>query len=364
MTDLDDLEGIARLDTLGVLDAMEGFDEQLRAGWELGLAAAELPSGEGLESVVVLGMGGSGSAGDIARTVAEPRLPLPFLVEKGYGELPAWVGRNSLVFAVSYSGNTEETLSAVTEAHARGARLVTVSSGGRLQEIAADFGAAHVSVPGGRQPRASLGFLAMPILAILSRLEVVPDLAEDAAETFEVAAAEAHACDRDVPLQENPAKALGAALAGGVPVVWGGRGVGAAAAYRFKCDLNEYGKLQAYWNELPEANHNEIVGFDSDLLGGLYLVMLRDRDEHPRIARRFEVTEEAIRTRLAGSSSWWSEGESRLARILSLVARTQFAAIYAGLASGVDPGPVDSIESMKEALGPYEVTNGAEGDPV
>jgi glucose/mannose-6-phosphate isomerase len=355
LTQLDDLEAIDRLDTLDVLGAMEDLAEQLRTGWELGNAVESLPSEEGVDSVAILGMGGSGSAGDIARVVAEPRIPVPFRVFKGYGELPSWIGRNSLVIASSYSGNTEETLEVLTKAHERGARIVTISSGGQLEQLAVDFGAAHVKVPEGHQPRASLGYLAMPVLSVLSRMELIPEASADVAETVRTVATICEDCHRQNPQSENPAKGLAARLAGKLPLIYGGIGIGAAAAYRFKCDLNEYAKMHAFSNEIPEANHNEIVGFESpDYAADLVVVYLRDIDEHPRIAQRFEIFDRLISKGISDSITIQSTGTSPLARILSLVAVTQFAAIYAGLALDVDPGPVEPIENLKRELNKEE----------
>lgn len=351
MTRLDDLDGIDALDSLDVLGAMEDFADQLRVGWELGDNVESLPLEEGIDSVAIFGMGGSGSAGDMARVVAEPRIPVPFLVLKGYGDLPSWIGRNSLVIASSYSGNTEETLDALSAAHARGARVVTISSGGQLEALAVEYGAANVKVPPGRQPRASLGYLAMPLLAVLSRMGLIPDLSADAAEAVRLVAEICESCHRKKPEGENPAKLLGARLAGTLPLVYGGRGLGATAAYRFKCDLNEYAKMHAFSNEIPEANHNEIVGFESTQFADqLAAVYLRDAEEHPLIARRFEVFSRLIAGGVSDSITVESKGTSVLARILSLVAVTQFAAIYTGLAQGVDPGPVEPIENLKREL--------------
>ena len=274
---------------------------------------------------------------------------------KGYGELPSWIGRNSLVIASSYSGNTEETLEVLTKAHERGARIVTISSGGQLEQLAVDFGAAHVKVPGGHQPRASLGYLAMPVLSVLSRMQLIPEASADVDETVSVVASICGECHRKNPEADNPAKTLAARLVGKLPLIYGGTGLGAAAAYRFKCDLNEYAKMHAFSNEIPEANHNEIVGFESpDHADDLVGVYLRDIDEHPRIAQRFEIYDQLISKGISDSITIQSAGTSVLARILSLVAVTQFAAIYAGLARDVDPGPVEPIENLKRELNKEE----------
>ncbi|MEA2447177.1 MAG: glucose/mannose-6-phosphate isomerase [Actinomycetota bacterium] len=353
MIDLDDLDAIARLDSQDVLGAVERFADQCSEGWEIGRAAGALPDGTGVDSVVVLGMGGSGVSGDVVQAVLEPRLPVPFRVIKSYGPLPEWVGRNTLAFAISYSGSTEETVAALEEAHSRGCRAVTISSGGPLAEMAKNYGLAHVPIPGGLQPRASLGYLTLPILAVLVGVGLAPDLLDDVDDAIETLGELASRCDRKRSRQENPAKDLAARLAGNVPVIYGGYGLGATAAYRFKCDVNEYGKQPAFWATLPELDHNEIVGWNklTDLTKDRFvLVFLRDPEDHERIKLRFETTRALVEDQFAEVIEVPAEGTSPLARLLSLVFITQLAAIYIGLANEVDPGPVDVIQKLKAEL--------------
>jgi glucose/mannose-6-phosphate isomerase len=347
---LDDFGAIERLDSLSVLETVEGFADQCRRGWQLGGSALALPEAGGVESVVVLGMGGSGVSGDVVRSVVEPRLPIPFRVEKGYGPLPSWVGRTSLVFAVSYSGNTEETLSAAADALERGARLVTVATGGALAEMAEDHDLSHVAIPPGLQPRSALGFLTLPLLAVLDRMELVPPLEEDVEEAIDVLDGIALRCQRKSAAHDNPAKSLAGRLVGKIPLIYGGHGLGATAAYRFKCDLNEYAKTPAFWNELPELNHNEIESWQAETTRDFALVMLRDHDESAAISRRFDITKELIGAPGAEAYEVMSEGRSVLARLLSLLLVTQLAAIYLALARGIDPGPVEVLERLKQKL--------------
>lgn len=351
MRDIDDVD--LSLDSEDVLGAVERFAEQCREAWEIGRAATNLPDGEGIDSVVVLGMGGSGVSGDVVQTVVEPRLPMPLRTIKGYGPIPEWVGRNTLVFAVSYSGSTEETLVALDDVLAKGARVVTVSSGGPLAAVATAKGLAHVGIPTGLQPRASLGYLSLPLLAVLTQMGLVPDLEADIDEAVKVLSEMAPRCHRDRPCSENPAKDLAKRIIGRIPVIYGGSGVGATAAYRFKCDLNEYGKTPAFSNEIPELDHNEIVGWNQldDLSSERFVcVLLRDPGEHERVKLRFDITRRLIEERLAGFIEVNAEGESVLARLLSLIFVTQLASIYVGLAYGVDPGPVDVIMKLKAEL--------------
>jgi glucose/mannose-6-phosphate isomerase len=351
--DLDDASIIERLDSENVLDAVERFPAQCREAWAIGKAASGLPDAAGLDSTVVLGMGGSGVSGDVVQAVVEPRLPLALRVIKSYGPLPEWIGRNTLVFAVSYSGSTEETVAALREAHERGCRAVTISSGGPLQEMAREFAIAHVAIPPGLQPRASLGYLTLPILAVLETMGIVSDLGTDVEEAVKVLESLAERCDRGRPRSDNPAKDLAARIAGRIPVVYGGFGVGSTAAYRFKCDLNEYGKTPAFWNVLPELDHNEIVGWDrlSDLTSkNFVLILLRDAAEHPRVSFRFEITRRLIESSFNEVVEVEAEGSAALSQLLSLTFVTQLAAIYVGLAYGVDPGPVEVIQKLKSEL--------------
>lgn len=351
--ELDDLNDLARLDSEDVLAAVERFADQCREGWEIGRAASGLPAADGIDSIVVLGMGGSGVSGDVIRSIVEPRLPIPFRVIKSYGPLPEWIGRNTLVFAVSYSGSTEETVAALEEAHTRGARAVTISSGGPLAEMAREYGLAHVRIPTGLQPRASLGYLTLPVLAVLVQIGLVPDMQSDIDEAIEVLTDVASRCHRRLPTDENPAKQLAARIHGRVPVVYGGTGLGATAAYRFKCDLNEYGKTPAFWHEVPELDHNEIVGWNqlSELTKqNFVLIFLRDKAEHDRIELRFEITRRLIEANVADVIEIPAEGDGVIARLLSLILITQLAAIYVGLGYEVDPGPVEVIQKLKSEL--------------
>ena len=353
MIDLDDLGIIEKLDSEDVFEAVERFSEQCARGWEIGLAATGLPAADGIDSVVVLGMGGSGVSGDVVQAIVEPRLPFPWRTIKSYGPLPEWVGRNTLVFAVSYSGSTEETVTALTEAHQRGARTVALSSGGPLADLASEFGLAHIEIPSGLQPRASLGYLTLPILAALVKMGLVPDMQDDVDQAVGLLAELEQRCHRSRSMTENPAKDLANRIRGRVPVVYGGHGLGAVAAYRFKCDLNEYGKTPAFWHEFPELNHNEIVGWNqlSELTKEQFVIVyLRSEDEHPRIDLRMSITRSLIEDEVAEIIEVPATGPSAISRLLSLILVTQLAAIYVGLSYEVDPGPVDVIMNLKKQL--------------
>lgn len=351
--DLDDLNALASHDSEDVLGAVERFADQCREAWNIGLVAEGLPDGDGATSIVVLGMGGSGVSGDVVQTVLEPRSPIPVRVIKGYGPLPESIGRNTIVFAVSYSGSTEETLAAMEDAIAKGARTVAICSGGPMAEMAREHGVAQISIPSGLQPRASLGYLSLPILAALQKMGLAASLDDDVEESVSVLSDLADRCHRKNPSDANPSKQLAEVLRSKVAVIYGGSAVSATAAMRFKCDLNEYGKVPAFWNAFPELNHNEIVGWtslDSVTSENMVLVLLRDAGEHERVGLRFEITQRLTESSFAEVTELHSEGSCALARLLSLVFVTQLASIYVGLAQGVDPGPVEVIQELKAEL--------------
>lgn len=353
-TDLDDLEAVTTLDSLDVLGSAERFADQCREGWTIGLAASGLPEGTGVETVLVLGMGGSGIAGEVVGAVAAARLLVPFTTLKGYGPLPEWVGRNTLVVAVSYSGDTEETLEAVEAARARAARIVAVSSGGRLAEMAETSGFAYLRIPGGRQPRASLGWLSMSIMGAMTVMGLLAaDVEAELDEAVQVLSEISERCKRSVMGDANEAKVLALRLVGRVPVVYGAQGIGSVAAQRCKTDLNEYAKTPAFYNVIPELNHNEIAGYAelAELTAaGFVTVLLRDSSEHARVSVRFDITRSLVEPRVAAAVEVSSQGKSPTARLLSLILVTQFAAIYLGLAYGRDPGPVEALDELKAEL--------------
>ncbi|MBA2274838.1 MAG: bifunctional phosphoglucose/phosphomannose isomerase [Actinobacteria bacterium] len=353
MIDLDDVETMEQLDSLSILDDVEAFPQQCRKAWRIAETAEALPSGAGVDSVLVIGMGGSGISGDLVQAVLEPHFPVPWRVVKAYGPLPDWVGRNTCVFVMSYSGQTEEALAAFEDASERRSRMVIISSGGALASMAGDRGAALVRIPGGLQPRASLGYLCLCLLGTLQRMDLATDMAADVAEAMAVLDGIVAGCGLHIPTVENPAKMLAGRLYGKIPVIYGGYGVGAVAAQRFKTDLNEYGKTPAFYNVLPELNHNEIAGWNrlEELTSAnVVVVLLRDPHEDARVALRFPATAKLIAGHVSDVIEVYAQGTSPLARLLSFALITQLAAVYLGFGYGVDPGPVEAIEKLKSEL--------------
>lgn len=301
----------------------------------------------GVEAVVVTGMGGSGITGDVLWCLATEAFDRPLVVHKGYG-LPAWVGASTLVLAISYSGSTEETVSAEAEAKARGARRFVVAGGGPLAASAGEDGTPCVGTPPGRQPRHSLGYLLVPALFALG-------LDEGYDEALEVMDSVAARAALDVDPADDPIKQLATDLADAATtsLILGGRGAGAVAGYRLKCQLAENAKLPALLDELPEANHNDVVAWQEQslLTGATGLISVRDRlGEHERTALRFDITEDLLADRVTWHHQLESTGTSALARLSSLLLQADLVSVYAAIALDRDPTPIPFIDSVKKRL--------------
>jgi glucose/mannose-6-phosphate isomerase len=350
--DLDDLDAVAKGDPADMLGAVERSSAQ----WREGLRRAEevegpLPEPGEIENVVVCGMGGSGIAGDVLEAVAARRAAVPLSVVKGYA-LPVYVGPLTFLIAVSYSGNTEETVACFDEAVGRGARVATVTSGGLLAERAAKLGAACVRPVEGLQPRAGLPSLAAICLVLLERAGLVEDVRRDLVETEGLLASKAGEWGRESRSSGNEAKRLAQAIEGLMPHLWGQEGELAVAALRWRCQLNENAKVPASEGVLPELDHNEVVGCDPGLphLERMALVVLRAAGEDPRIAKRIGATLELVRDRYGRVEEAWAEGRSPLARLMTSALLGDFVSVYLALLRGVDPTPVEAIERLKRAL--------------
>ena len=343
---LDDPSGIGRLDRHGAREVLSRFPAQCRE------AAALRPEPDRAlgrpRLIVVAGMGGSAAGGDLLSVCAGDHLGVPVLTHRGY-DLPPAAGAETLVIAVSYSGDTVEAVSAFEAALTAGLGVVALTQGGRLGAVAARHRATLVTLPGGLPPRLALGYLFFPLLTVLARtgLSTLPraEVAE-ALDILEMLAAELGPAQ---PAAKNEAKRLALEIGDRMPVAYGGQLTG-AVAYRWKTDIEENAKRLAVAGALPEMNHNEIEAWRAPEAGRLHAVLLRDRGEHPDIGRRFEVLRALLAPVAGGISEAWSRGEGRLARLLSLTYLGQWTSYYLALLRGVDPWLVPMLEEVKRRL--------------
>ncbi|MBI4744408.1 MAG: bifunctional phosphoglucose/phosphomannose isomerase [Actinobacteria bacterium] len=348
---LDSFELIKSIDKSGMLSVVEKFPTQCKEAAKIGDSIKISWDCSSLRSVIVLGMGGSGIGGDILKTVLADELNLPVFVNKTY-QLPAFVNNESLVFAVSYSGNTEETLSGFDEARARKARIVAVTSGGELKEKAEKLNYPIVKIPAGFQPRAVLGYLFFPVIIALAKIGLIKDKSDDIHQTIELLDELSKNYSSSNPLDKNKAKQLAVDLFNQIPVIYGSDGLTDVSALRWKCQFNENSKIPAFNHIFPELNHNEIVGWErlKELNEKFSLIFLRDESDHSRLIKRMDVTKELLADSVGNIYEVWTKGKSKLTKIFSSIYLGDFISVYLALLYKVDPTPVERITLLKNRL--------------
>jgi glucose/mannose-6-phosphate isomerase len=341
-------------DTLNFLDAVAGLPEQLAAAHEAAamVHADALPNADAIRNIVVLGMGGSGISGDVVSAAFNDEIPVPVTVLKQM-RTPAFVGPETLAFAMSYSGGTEETISMARSAVEKGAQLVAVSCGGELEAIAREAGGLHIACPSGYLPRAAVGALVAPLCTVLFRIGFAPGAHAMLMQAQAQLARRRDQCCPQVEGAANPARELARQIGRTIPLIYGGGAIGATAAYRWKCDVNENAKAPAFSNAYPELDHNEICawGQHGDVTRQLLtLIELRHGFEHDRLRLRFDATREIIEECVHQVLSVEAQGEGRLAQLLDLMYVGDWTSCYLGLQNDVDPGPIDAIFALKARL--------------
>jgi glucose/mannose-6-phosphate isomerase len=342
-----DAAAVAAVDSTGQAAEICDLAAHLRdAVWRVDSANIEPVDAAG--GLVVSGMGGSAVGARLALGALGPRLRRPFAIADGYA-LPAWTGPDHLVLCSSYSGGTEETLAGYDDALERGAPRVVATTGGALAERARRDGVPVIPLPGGFQPRAAVGYglvAALEAAALSGAAPSIRDEIESAAVLAERLAGEWGPGGAD----DGAAKALARRLHGSVPVVTGAE-LTAPVAYRWKCQFNENAKVPSFSSALPEADHNEVVGWPaSGSLGPFSAVFLEDADGHPRNLARSELTAELARGAATTVERIAPQGESRLERLVSLVLLGDLVSLYLAVLRDVDPVDIAPIDQLKAAL--------------
>jgi len=338
---------IEALDAADQLTDILALPEHLRdAMWKV--ESASLGAWDSPGGLVVAGMGGSAVGGALARAALGDHASRPILSARAYG-LPPWTQPDTTVLCSSYSGNTEETLACYEAAGALGARRVAVTSGGQLARQARADGVPVIPVAGGLQPRAAVAYMTVASLHVAAQCGAGPGLTSEldvAADHLEALAVEWG--------PDGPADALSRGLArglhGSVPVV-AGAGLTAPLAYRWKTQINENAKVPAFASELPELDHNEIVGWGgAEGVGRFAAVFLDDADTHPRVKARIALTERLVAEHATATFVVESRGQTAVERVFSLVLLGDLVSLYLAILRGVDPTPVEIIERLKAEL--------------
>jgi glucose/mannose-6-phosphate isomerase len=302
------------------------------------------------QQIVIVGMGGSAIGGEILKGWLFDELPIPIEVCRDYS-LPAYANEDTLVFAISCSGKTEETLSAFVEAVKRRCKTITITSGGHLLSFSEQLQVPHVIVPSELPSRVTLPYLFFPLPIFLEKLGVLQNKEKEIQETIRIVKQLSRENSPETPTRGNPSKKLALELKETIPVVYGFRQY-AAIARRLKTQFNENSKVPSKHDVFPELNHNEVVGWEASeaLTKRFSILLIRDREEPPEIRHRIETTKSLMLHKAQKVLEIYARGESKLAKIFSVLFVGDLASVYLAILRNTNPTPVESINKIKEEM--------------
>ncbi|RMF60571.1 MAG: bifunctional phosphoglucose/phosphomannose isomerase [Calditrichaeota bacterium] len=333
------------------LKYLSGFPQQILDTRELMKNVKVDYSISQFQNLVIGGMGGSAIAGDLALAFSREKLPLPAMVIREY-DIPVFVNKSTLFIALSYSGNTEETLSTSQQAIEKGATLIGISSGGELENICKKGNYVHIKIPEGYPPRQALGYLFFSLYYLLDRLGVSIANEADVNETVTLLQELAGRYDPHLNMGSNLASHIAQSIYHAFPVIYTGVPFLYPVPVRWRNQFNENSKCMAFSNVFPELNHNEIMGWEGlyEVNKHLRIILLRDPEETPRMKKRIEISKEVIRNSRIPLGEIFSEGSSRLARLFSLIYVGDWASYLLAMLNEKDPIRIDGITYLKEKL--------------
>ena len=295
-------------------------------------------------------MGGSAIGGALLKDWLCDKTSIPIEICRDYN-IPAYADENTFAIAVSYSGETEETLSALIEAAKRRCIITTICSGGHLQAFSEKLGFPNITIPSGFPPRAAIAYTFFPLLVLAKKIGVVKEISEETEEAIKVLEKLSKKNRIQVFLENNEAKKLAVEIYGTIPVIYGSRHF-AAVAMRLKCQFNENSKTPSKFETFSELNHNEIVGWEAlqDLTKLFSIIILRDHYETPEIRHRIEITKNIVAPKVSKILEIKAIGQHKLTRMLSSMYIGDLASVYLALLKGVDPTPTKTIVHLKREM--------------
>lgn len=339
---------IDSLDSKDMWARLLGFPAQWDRAVEMSRELTlDIDSGR-VRNICIAGLGGSAIGGELIRAYSYRSCQWPVQLVRHY-DIPRWVGEQTLFIICSFSGNTEEALAAAEQARMQGAQLVALTSGGELMVRATREDFDYLKLPGGMPSRAALGYMFVPLFRIFQRLGLIDESKDVLAETSDLLHQQAQLFRNT---DDNEALTLARSLMDTLPVIYSDGTTMAPVNLRWRNQIEENAKTLAYGHTLPEMNHNEIVGWERivHLTGRLSVIMLRDREDHPKVQQRMQIVEELIADQTASINVLRTRGESRLTRMFSLVQLGDWTSFYFAMLNGVDPTPVTKIDLLKRRL--------------
>jgi glucose/mannose-6-phosphate isomerase len=350
MSVLDSPSLYTQLDPSGMLQHLHRFPEQCRRAWDSSARLHLPPEYASVNRVVISGMGGSAIGGEFIRRLAAVDNSVPVAVHRDYG-LPPFVDRNTLLIFSSYSGNTEETISCFAESLSTAARKLAITTGGKLRELAQQEGFPVLTIDYASPPRAAFPHSFVSLLGVFNALGLIRDKTADFQEALQVLGSIAGEAGEGVPLASNPAKQLAAELHGRLSVVYGA-GLLTEVAQRWKTQINENSKAWAFYETLPELNHNAVVGyqFPPEVGARAMVVLLHSPLLHQRVSVRYRLTQEILAQQAVKHRTVEATGRGALAQMLGMVLLGDYVSLYLAMLNRVDPSGVPQIDYLKSRL--------------
>ncbi|MGD0337491.1 MAG: bifunctional phosphoglucose/phosphomannose isomerase [Bacteroidota bacterium] len=330
--------------------AIHEFFHQVEQAVAIGnIAKVKIPR-KGIRTIVLTGLGGSAIGGDLLRSYLSGEIAVPIIVNRFYS-LPEFVDSSTLVIISSYSGNTEETISAYKDAIRKKAAILCITTGGVVAAMAKKYRHPRISIPAGLQPRAALGYSFFPLLATLFRNGYIKNKEKDIKETIALLhdLAEKYS---STDTAANDTLSLAERVHGKLPIIYSSTEKFDSVNLRWRSQICENAKQLAYGNVFPELNHNELVGWKvlRDLMKQFELVVLRDKDDHKRVAARMDITQQLLREYAGNVTEVHSQGKSLLARMFSLIHFGDWVSYWLAILNHEDPAPVKAIDFLKSKL--------------
>lgn len=337
-------------DSTNIFKVTSEFPEQIKQAVEIGNNINTDLDVSGIRNIIITGLGGSAIGGDLLRSYLQYEIKIPVQLNRNYF-IPEYADKNTLVIASSYSGETEETLSAYSDAKNKGCKIVCISSGGRLSVMAENDGNYVIKVPRGFQPRCALAFSFFTMLKLFIKLKLIAERDHDIQRTIDLMQ-ERSDLYSDFERSKNTAVNIAEHLHGKVPIIYSSNDIMDVVNLRWRGQIAENAKTLSFGNLFPELNHNEIVGWqeNSDFLRNFAVIYLLDREDNPRIIKRQKITKEIIEPYRGLDIDVESEGTSKLERIFDLVYLGDWVSFYLAVINKTDPAPIEKINILKNKL--------------
>jgi len=343
---------IKNIDKENMFDTIANLYKQIEASIEMSEKTNITFKSSNINNIVFSGMGGSAVGGVLLKDYLYNEIKVPFTIIRNY-DIPKFVGEDTLIFVSSYSGDTKETLSIYEKAKQKGAKIVSITSGGKLKEISEKDNTSTITVPSGMSsPRCALGYSFTIPLITLMKLGIIDEKSQEIEETINILRAKSKEFSEIENPEKNPALILANKLFNKLPIIYSPEPILASVGYRWKCQFCENSKVMAYNNYFTELNHNEIMGWEWKKFRDLnpIVIILNDREIGERIQKTIEITYSLLNEENVPIEQFWSKGKSLLSRIFSLLYLGDFTSFYLAMLYNTDPTPIKKIETLRRRL--------------